>query len=131
MTVQKLGEEKNIELGGLRFVVTHRAFGEDGGPSIEVFGDVEGSQVQVLRFDCFRKAPHYHYDPKGKNVNKSLDPAEVGDVLDWSLEQIRAHIPEMLKTAGFDDLARTIDAQALTSGVEKVRDAVAAAAPKS
>ena len=69
--------------------------------------------------------------PQRKNVNKSLDPAEVGDVLDWSLEQIRFHIPEMLKTAGFDDLARTIDAQVLTSGVEKIRDAVAAAAPKS
>jgi len=126
----KAGGERTVEVGGLRFVVMHRAIGEDGGATIEVFGDVDGKAIQVLRFDCFRKGPHYHYDPTGKNRQEKLDPARE-DPLDWSFRQIRSNIPTMLRTAGFDALARQVDAGALGRDWTKVKDAVLASAPKA
>ena len=45
-----------IEAGGLVFEVENRTLGQDGGPALQVFGDADGKQVQVLRFDCFRSA---------------------------------------------------------------------------
>ena len=131
MASYQQGGQETVELGGLRFVVMHRTLGDDGGASIEVFGDVGDRSVQVLRFDCFKKGPHYHYAPAGDNSQRTLDQAEVGDGLDWAMEQIRSHIPEMLKTAGYDELAGSVDPQALAAGWTRVKDAVAATAPKS
>lgn len=130
MAVYKSGGHATVELGGLQFKVMHRTIGEDGGPTIEVIGDVEGKSTQVLRFDCFKKAPHYHYAPMGKNINTSLDPAKLGNGQEWAMTQIRDHIPEMLQTAGFDALARQVDARALRQGWTKVRDAVEGTAPQ-
>ena len=36
----------------------------DEGLCIEVRGEVEGEDTELLRFDCFRVAPHYHYGPQ-------------------------------------------------------------------
>ena len=121
--------KQTLEIGGLRFVVMHRAIGEDGGATIEVYGDVEGKPEQVLRFDCFRKMPHFHYAPMRNREQHELDRAKVDDPLDWSLGQIRGHLPEMLETAGFTDLAGKVDQEALSAGWTKVKDAVAATAP--
>ena len=59
--------EKVFDVGGVELHVDKRNFGSDGGPSVRVYGEVDGENVQLLRFDCFRKDPHYHYDPSGKN----------------------------------------------------------------
>ena len=121
-------EKETVEMGGLRFVVMNRNLGEDGGPTIEVYGDVDGKSTQVLRFDCFRKAPHYHAPP-GERSQLELDPAEVGDGLEWSLAQIRDHLPEMLTMAGFMKLSGDVDRQAFADGWTRVKDAVAATSP--
>ena len=55
---------EHLEVAGLEFLVESRDIGEDGGPTIRVYGMAQGERVQLLRFDCFRKAPHYHYDPE-------------------------------------------------------------------
>ena len=128
MATYKDTERQTVEIGGLRFEIMHRSLQDDGGPTIEVYGDVDGESTQVLRFDCFRKAPHYHMPPSSPEVLK-LDPATVGDGLDWSLAQIREHVPEMLATAGFTELSRAVDREALASDWTRVRDAVAATAP--
>ena len=128
MATYKDTERQTVEIGGLRFEITHRTLQDDGGPTIEVYGDVDGESTQVLRFDCFRKAPHYHMPPSSPEVLK-LDPATVGDGLDWSLAQIREHVPEMLATAGFMKLSRAVDREALAADWTQVRDAVAATAP--
>lgn len=129
MTQYSKSETQSVEMGGLRFVVSHRTLGDgDGGPTIEVYGDVQGTDTQVLRFDCFRKVPHYHMPPSSSEVLK-LDPAAVGDGLEWSLTQIREHIPEMLSTAGFIELAEEVDRSALQRGWTRVKEAVDATAP--
>ena len=128
----KDSEKATVELGGLRFDVMHRTLANDGGATIEVYGDTDEGSQQVLRFDCFKKEPHFHYAPMTSDGRKGLplDPAQVGDGVDWAMEQIRSHVPEMLKTAGFDDLAGKVDAQALAAGWTRVKEAVAATTPK-
>jgi hypothetical protein len=118
-----VGEKVSVELGGLRFDVLRREVDEDGGTSIEVFGDVNGQAQQVLRFDCFRKDPHYHMPPSAPGQLR-LDPAQVGDPLEWALAQTRDHLPEMLRKAGFEELSQTVDAEALRRGWERVKRAV-------
>jgi hypothetical protein len=127
MAAYKAGGQHIVDMGGLHFVVMHRTLGDDGGVTIEVFGDVEGKSVQVLRFDMFDKAPHYHHAPFGKNINTPLDPREVGDTAKWAMTQIRSNIPEMLKTAGYETLAGSVDANAFATEWTKVSEAVDAA----
>ena len=50
-----MSQEKIFQVGGIELRVSNRVFGDDGGPAIRVFGQVEGNTVQLLRFDCFRK----------------------------------------------------------------------------
>jgi hypothetical protein len=120
-----VGDKVSVEIGGLRFDVLRREFEEDadGGTSIEVYGDVEGKPTQVLRFDCFRKAPHYHMPPSAPG-QLELDPRQVGDPLDWALAQTREHLPEMLRKAGFPELSEQVDAAALRRDWERVKRAV-------
>ena len=63
----------------LNSIVDNRDIGADGGPSVRVYGEVDDENVQLLRFDCFRKDPHYHYDPSGKNDQRSLNKESVPD----------------------------------------------------
>ena len=115
-------QHKTVQLGGLEFVCMHREATDDGGATVEVYGDVEGQRLQVLRFDCFRKDPHFHYAPgdRSKNTQFHFDSKIAPKALDWSMEQIREHIPEMLHIAGYHALAQQVDRQALANGWEQV-----------
>ncbi len=114
-----------VQVGGLEFHVMQRRIGEDGGTTIEVYGDVEGKPFQVLRFDMFRKDPHFHYAPgdRVRDIQLHLDQKQAPQALDWALTQIRENIPEMLRIAGFKPLAERVDRQALASQWTRVRDA--------
>jgi hypothetical protein len=122
----RVGDAVEVEMGGLRFSVARREVGADGGTSIEVYGDVDGAATQVLRFDCFRREPHYHMPP-GAPGQLALDPAEVGDGLAWALACTRERLPEMIRAAGFAELAGRVDRDALARGWERVREAAARA----
>jgi hypothetical protein len=50
---------ERFDAGGVVFDVEYRVFGGDRGPAVRVFGEVDGRNVQLLRFDCFEKDPHY------------------------------------------------------------------------
>lgn len=121
------GKKQTLKVGGLRFAVQQRSTGDDGGSSIEVYGDVEGRWLQVLRFDCFKKMPHYHA-PASNDVRQKLGPSVVGDGLEWTLDQIRSHLPEMLTAAGFVELAGSVNQTALSKGWVRVKEAVEASA---
>ena len=70
-------DEKVFHAGGVEFHVDNRNFGE-----------ADGKNIQLLRFDCFRKNSHYHYDPSGKNDHRNLDKASVPDSVAWTIEQL-------------------------------------------
>jgi len=114
------GEKVSVELGGLVFEVLRRDVGDDGGHSIEIYG-ADDRNTQVLRFDVFRRDPHYHMPPSAKG---QLSLSDVGDPLEWAFEQTRENLPEMIRRAGFDALADAVDRDALRAGWTALRDAV-------
>jgi hypothetical protein len=118
-----VGEKRALALGGLDFEVVRRDVGEDGGTSIEIWGEVAGQRTQVLRFDCFRLDPHYHMPPAASG-QLPIDRAVVGDPLEWALACTRDRVPEMLRSAGYPDLADKVDAAALRTGAPRVRERV-------
>ena len=117
-----------IEVGGLRFNVRYRAGNTDRGPSLRIYGDVEGKSVQLLRFDCFENEPHFHYDPDGKNNRIFLNKAKVADPVDWTMDYLRGNVTSLVRIAGYGSLADRLDENALAAalpGVEKaLRDSV-------
>jgi hypothetical protein len=116
------------EAGGLRFQVENRRFGNDGGLAIRVYADVDGKEAQVLRFDCFEKVPHYHFDPDGLNAQLTLDRAVVPDVVAWSLVQIRDNIKPMLRAATYPAVAERVDQAAIAGVVPTLREMLQKAA---
>jgi len=118
-----LGDKLTLALGGLEFVVLRREVGDDGGTSIEIFGEVAGEHTQVLRFDCFRLDPHYHMPPSAPG-QLQIDRASVGDPLEWALACTRDRLPEMIRRAGYADLADKLDPALLRAGAARVRELV-------
>lgn len=112
--------EKVFEVGGVELHVDERNFGSDGGPSVRVYGEVDGKDIQLLRFDCFRKDPHYHYDPSGKNDQRHLDKASVPDSIAWTIEQLGQNLVEMIQTAGYGSVADTVDQAAVAQVLPEV-----------
>jgi hypothetical protein len=113
-----------IEAGGLVFEAENRTFGDDGGPALLVFGDVDGERVQILRFDCCRKAPHFHYDPTGKNELHQLERG--ADSIGWSMDQVRTRVDEMIRTAGYDAVADQTDMAEVEAAGGQIEEALRA-----
>ncbi len=119
-----MSEETTIGAGGLEFKVSYREFAGDRGPAVQVFGDTDRGPVQILRFDCFDDGPHYHYDPDGMNGLHVLDRAVVPDVVAWTLVQLRRNLKAMVMTAGYPDLAESLDQGAVSAKVGEVEEAI-------
>ena len=103
-----------IEAGELSFAVEYRHVGVEEGPSVHVFGTVEGSFEEILRFDCFDKAPHYHYGFSYIDQPPvPIDPAAVGDPLAWVCSCIQSRLPEMLARAEASALATDCSPESL------------------
>ena len=112
--------EKVFDVGGVELHVDQRSLGADGGPSVRVYGEAGGENIQLLRFDCFRKDPHYHYDPSGKNDQRSLDTASVPDSVAWTIEQLGQNLIEMIHTAGYSSVADQVDQTAVAQVLPEV-----------
>ena len=75
-----------IEVGQLSLAVEYRFVGEEQGPSVHVFGPVDGTQEEILRFDCFDRIPHYHYGFSYiDQAMVPIDTAAVGDAFEWGV----------------------------------------------
>lgn len=93
---------------------------EDNGVSIHIFGSADGHEY--LRFDMFEHEPHYHYiEPSGEQqIIVEYDRVAMGDMLDWTLNQLATRLPEMLRFAGGATLAATLDTGAIIESLTKV-----------
>ena len=120
-----------IEVDKLCFNVRYSNLNTDRGPSLRIYGEVEGQPVQLLRFDCFEHEPHFHYDPEGKNNQLRLDKANVSDPIAWAMDYLQGNITSLVRIAGYSDLADQVDEGVLTAAlptVEKaLRDSIPAA----
>ena len=110
-----------IGVSGLRFNVRYaNTRTGDRGPSLRVYGDVEGKPVQLLRFDCFENDPHYHYAPDGRDDHRKLSRDEVPDPVAWTLAQLSGNLVSMIRTAGFDELADRVDGDAVAAAIPRI-----------
>ncbi len=111
------------EAGNIRFGLEMRTLGDDGGLAIHVMTDLAGTptdayhaEAEVLAFDCFRKAPHYHYGPRYKNHRIYWDKTLVPDPLEWTLGVFKAgKLRPMIAAAGYPDIADGLDEELIAS----------------
>ena len=111
---------ERIPAGNVEFWVETREGREDGGPSIQVRTLKGDGEVQLLRFDCFRTRPHYHYAPTGLNAGYDIDPTVVSDSLGWAIAQLRASLRPRVDRAGYPAVAESLDGPAVASALTQV-----------
>jgi hypothetical protein len=118
----KLGNTK-FEAGNITFALQYRALMPDQGVSLQVASCAGGEEKELLRFDCFDQRPHYHYDPEDKNLRYDMDKTTAGNPVGWTLQQLRTRLPEMLKKAGFEEIANNLDCPTVLSKLDQVEEA--------
>ena len=123
--VQTKGRNK-IAAGAVSFVVQHELWDgnvqdhSDQGVVILVEGQVGGKDTTLLRFNCFDIEKSYIYAPEGESKPFRMDPVVDGNPIGWSIQQIRTMLPQMLETAGFQEIAGRIDSKAIGDALGEV-----------
>ena len=120
------GSEELIAAGAVSFGLEYRTnvgAMNDEGICIHVYGnDIEGDDKELLRFDCFRISPHYHYRnaPIGQNHRLELDFTAEGDSLAWTLDKIQNRLPIMLLRCQANSTARQVDQRDVEAAVPHI-----------
>jgi len=120
----ELIEGDKIEVGNLRFGLEYRHLPQisDEGMAIHVLADVADQEVELLAFDCFEKAPHYHYGPRNQDVRVYWDVTTSGETLRWTLDQFKSgNLRSMIERAGYPSIAASVDeklVQEMLPGIE-------------
>ncbi len=86
----------------------------DQGLCVQVYSEIEGKDTEILRFDCFDQAPHYHYGPDNHNVRLFMDKTTAGNPFGWTMNNLRKNLPEMVRRAGYSELADNLEATPLS-----------------
>ena len=96
--------------GAVEITLEYRALMPDQGLCVQVFGEVDGNDVEILRFDCFDQLPHYHYGPANNNIRLNMDKTTVGNPFGWTMGHLRTKLPEMIRRSGYNALAEAVEA---------------------
>ena len=119
------GGEEIIKAGAVDFGLEYRTnVGaiNDEGICIHVYGnDIDGDDKELLRLDCFKLEPHYHYRNATikKNERLMLDYTAEGNPIEWALEKISSRLPVMLLRCKADDIAR-VDQRDIDAALPKI-----------
>ena len=116
------GADAELELGGLRFRACRREIDDiDGGVTLLVLGPIGADDSEeLLRFDCFRKRPHYHA-PAENRAETKIDPVDHGDGREWVFAQLATNSQGLLEEAGRASLSPEVDADALVDLAPRLR----------
>ncbi len=111
-----------VDAGSIAFAMHYRDdIAGDEGLCIEVRAEVDGQDTELLRFDCFRVAPHYHYGPQADDERLMLDLTAAGDALDWTLNCFeRGRLGPMIERAGYPGVAESLNQRELTAALPGV-----------
>ena len=101
--------------GAVDITLEYRELMPDQGLCVQVFGEVGGEDVEILRFDCFDQMPHYHYGPANHNIRLNMDKTTVGNPFGWTMTNLRAKLPAMIRRSGYDDLADAVEANPVSA----------------
>ncbi len=100
-----------VNAGPVEFLLRYRdEIMDDQGLCLQVYSKVDDKDTEILRFDCFDQAPHYHYGPENFNIRLYLDKTTAGNPLSWTLDNIRNNLPAMVRRAGYEELADDLEA---------------------
>jgi hypothetical protein len=113
-----------VECGGLRFDASFRA---PAGATLRVYGEVDGQTTELLRFDDFIEAPHYHVPAAGPAI--AFDEAVLGEPLAWFVSQLSQHLAELLTEAGFARTLPDVDPGAVAHCADAIRKAMETCVP--
>lgn len=81
-------------MGPYRLAMVYRHVPNDEGPTIHVFGPVDGQDREILRFDCFKNAPHVHLGIS--YLDKPVQMIDSPDPLGWVFEELGQRLPDYL-----------------------------------
>ena len=101
--------------GAVDITLEYRELMPDQGLCVQVFGEVGGEDVEILRFDCFDQMPHYHYGPANHNIRLNMDKTTVGNPFGWTMNNLRTKLPAMIRRSGYDDLADAVEANPISA----------------
>jgi hypothetical protein len=90
------------------------------GLCIQVVGEENGKETEILRFDCFDRDAHYHYGPENMNHRIMLDPIVSGNPLGWTLNRFRHDLKDMIQRSGYDELAAKVDLKAVNQKMPEI-----------
>lgn len=93
-TQPDLTEAVQDRVGPYRLAFVYRRVTGDQGPTIHVFGPVEGQDREILRFDCFDNVPHVHL-----GISYLDEPVQMIDSpnpFEWALDEIAERLPDYL-----------------------------------
>lgn len=111
-----------IPAGPLAFGLEWREFGDNGGLTIHVF-DSADIEREVLRFDCFRGSPHFHYGFSYLDLPYEPIPAEsVEAACEWSLRTLAAEFPFLLDRAQAGAVTSRLTPCGLKEALSKVQE---------
>ena len=96
--------------GPVDITLEYRELMPDQGLCVQVFGEVDGNDLEILRFDCFDQLPHYHYGPANNNIRLNMDKTTVGTPFGWTMDNLRTKLPAMIRRSGYDALADAVAA---------------------
>jgi hypothetical protein len=113
-----------IEQPGMRLTIAHRSGlgGNDEGLTFDVTTvGAEDAGKRILRFDCFYKNPHYHVGASGgESAAYKMKDEGIEDPVRWTLEQLKTCFPAMVKQAGYEEIAETIDQQSIADQLARL-----------
>lgn len=120
------GRKSTFAAGAINFVVQHELWDgnvddhSDQGVAIMVNGETGGKETTALRFNCFDVERSYVYGPESVNRLCRMDPTVDGNPIGWTVKQLKHKLPEMLQAAGYDDLAKVVDKQAVAQAMTEL-----------
>lgn len=110
-----------FESGGVQVIVEARRGGQgDWGATFRIFGNSGDKKVETLRFDCFKKRPHFHYAPGANSENHDIDKTISPNPLGWVMNQLQTELPAMIQHAGFTEIARAVDQAAVAKELARL-----------
>ena len=118
-----------IEQAGMRMTVAHRQGlgGSDEGLTFDITtAGSEDEGKRILRFDCFYKNPHYHIGPSSEHAVHNMKDEGVEDPVRWTLEQLKTRCPSMVKQAGYEEIAESIDQRAIVDQLTRLEPEILA-----
>jgi len=111
-----------LQTEGIRISMDYRrGVGGDEGLTFDVMvADPKEAGERILRFDCFKKNPHYHVGPAHKDTVHNMKTEGIEDPLSWTLDQLKNRLASMITEAGYEEIARRIDQKAIAHDLSQL-----------